>query len=37
MKILRRAGLVSVVKRGTNNWYAVVPAALEALRDALEA
>lgn len=37
MKILRGAGLVSVEKRGTNNWYAVVPAALEALRAALEA
>ena len=37
LKILREAGLVSVVKRGTNNWYAAVPEALEALRAALRA
>jgi ArsR family transcriptional regulator len=37
LKILREAGLVSVEKRGTNNWYAAVPGALEALRSALRA
>jgi ArsR family transcriptional regulator len=37
LKILREAGLVSVVKRGTNNWHAAVPEALEALRAALRA
>ena len=35
LKILREAGLVTSEKRGTNVWYAVVPAALEALRDVL--
>ncbi len=35
LKILREAGLVSVEKRGTNNWYATVPGALEALRGVL--
>ena len=35
LKILRQAGLVTVEKRGTNNWYAVVPSALDALRGAL--
>ena len=35
LKILREAGLVSVEKRGTNNWYATVPGALEALRGIL--
>jgi ArsR family transcriptional regulator len=37
LKILREAGLVTVAKRGTNNWYAAVPSALEALRSALRA
>jgi ArsR family transcriptional regulator len=37
LKILREAGLVTVEKRGTNNWYAAVPDALEALRAALGA
>lgn len=37
LKILREAGLVSSERRGTNNWYAVAPDALEALRDALAA
>ena len=35
LKVLREAGLVTSEKRGTNVWYAVVPAALEVLRDAL--
>ncbi|MBX9243825.1 winged helix-turn-helix transcriptional regulator [Actinotalea ferrariae] len=35
LKILREAGLVVSEKRGTNVWYAAVPAALESLRDAL--
>ena len=35
LKILRQAGLVTVEKRGTNNWYAAVPSALDALRGAL--
>lgn len=35
LRVLREAGLVSVEKRGTNNWYAAVPGALEALRSAL--
>jgi ArsR family transcriptional regulator len=35
LKILREAGLVTSEKRGTNVWYAIVPAALEALRAAL--
>jgi ArsR family transcriptional regulator len=35
LKILREAGLVTSEKRGTNVWYAAVPAALESLRDAL--
>ncbi len=35
LKILREAGLVTSEKRGTNVWYAVVPAALESLREAL--
>ncbi len=35
LKVLREAGLVTSEKRGTNVWYAVVPAALEALHDAL--
>ena len=37
LKILREAGLVTSEKRGTNVWYAAVPAALEQLRDALSA
>ena len=37
LRILREAGLVTSEKRGTNVWYAVVPAALESLRDALAA
>jgi ArsR family transcriptional regulator, arsenate/arsenite/antimonite-responsive transcriptional repressor len=35
LKVLRDAGLVTSEKRGVNVWYAVVPAALELLRDAL--
>ncbi len=35
LRVLREAGLVTSEKRGTNVWYAAVPAALEALRDAL--
>lgn len=35
LKVLREAGLVTSEKRGTNVWYAVVPAALEGLRQAL--
>ena len=35
LKLLREAGLVTSEKRGVNVWYAAVPAALEALRDAL--
>jgi ArsR family transcriptional regulator len=35
LRILREAGLVTSEKRGTNVWYAVVPAALESLREAL--
>lgn len=35
LKVLREAGLVTSEKRGTNVWYAAVPAALEALRTAL--
>jgi ArsR family transcriptional regulator len=37
LRILREAGLVTSEKRGTNVWYAAVPDALEALRDALGA
>jgi ArsR family transcriptional regulator len=37
LRILREAGLVTSEKRGTNVWYAAVPAALESLRDALRA
>ena len=37
LKLLRDAGLVTSEKRGVNVWYAVVPAALEVLRDALAA
>ena len=35
LKILREAGLVTSEKRGTNVWYAAVPAALETLQQAL--
>ena len=35
LKVLGDAGLVTSEKRGRNVWYAVVPAALEALRTAL--
>lgn len=35
LKVLREAGLVISEKRGTNVWYAAVPAALENLREAL--
>lgn len=35
LKILRAAGLVTSERRGTNIWYAAVPAALEAVRQAL--
>ena len=35
LKVLREAGLVTSEKRGTNVWYAAVPAALESLRAAL--
>jgi ArsR family transcriptional regulator len=37
LKVLADAGLVMGAKRGRNVWYAVVPAALEALRGALAA
>lgn len=35
LKVLAEAGLVTGERRGRNVWYATVPAALEALRDAL--
>ncbi len=35
LKVLADAGLVTSERRGRNVWYAVVPAALEALRGAL--
>ncbi|MFX0538378.1 ArsR/SmtB family transcription factor [Ornithinimicrobium sp. Y1847] len=35
LKILREAGLVTSERRGTNVWYAAVPAALESLRQTL--
>ncbi|MGY1601143.1 metalloregulator ArsR/SmtB family transcription factor [Geodermatophilus sp. SYSU D00815] len=35
LKVLVEAGLVTSQRRGRNNWYGVVPAALEALRGAL--
>lgn len=35
LRILREAGLVTSERRGTNIWYATVPAALEAVRQAL--
>lgn len=37
LRILREAGLVTSKKRGTNVWYAAVPAAMESLREALAA
>lgn len=37
LKVLRGAGLVTSERRGVNIWYAVVPAALELLRDVLGA
>ena len=36
LKVLADAGLVTSERRGRNVWYGVVPAALEALRTALE-
>ena len=35
LKVLADAGLVTSERKGRNIWYAVVPAALEALRTAL--
>jgi ArsR family transcriptional regulator len=35
LKVLREAGLVTVDKRGTNSWYAIVPGTLDALRAVL--
>jgi ArsR family transcriptional regulator len=35
LKVLGEAGLVTSERRGRNIWYAVVPAALDALRSAL--
>jgi ArsR family transcriptional regulator, arsenate/arsenite/antimonite-responsive transcriptional repressor len=35
LKVLSNAGLVVSEKRGRNQWYSVVPSALEALRSAL--
>jgi ArsR family transcriptional regulator, arsenate/arsenite/antimonite-responsive transcriptional repressor len=35
LSVLAEAGLVTSERRGRNVWYAVVPAALEALRTAL--
>jgi ArsR family transcriptional regulator, arsenate/arsenite/antimonite-responsive transcriptional repressor len=35
LKVLRDAGLVTSQKRGVNVWYAVVPGALDVLREAL--
>jgi len=35
LKVLTQAGLLTSERRGRNIWYAVVPAALESLRDAL--
>jgi ArsR family transcriptional regulator, arsenate/arsenite/antimonite-responsive transcriptional repressor len=37
LKILLEAGLVTRERRGSNNWYAAVPEALEALRASLTA
>ena len=36
LKVLTDAGLVTSERRGRNVWYGVVPAALDALRTALE-
>ena len=36
LKVLADAGLVTSERRGRNVWYGVVPAALEALRTALQ-
>jgi len=36
LKILREAGLVTSERRGVNIWYGVVPAAVAALRGALD-
>jgi len=35
LKVLSEAGLVTSERRGRNIWYAVVPAALESLREVL--
>ena len=35
LKVLREAGLLTSERRGVNNWYAAVPAALDALRGVL--
>lgn len=35
LRVLSEAGLVTKLRRGRNIWYAIVPAALEALRGAL--
>jgi ArsR family transcriptional regulator len=35
LKVLKAAGLVTTQRDGKNIWYAVVPAALEALREVL--
>ncbi len=35
LKVLRAAGLVTAQRDGKNIWYAVVPAALDALREVL--
>jgi ArsR family transcriptional regulator len=35
LKVLRSAGLVTAQRDGKNIWYAVVPAALDALREVL--
>jgi ArsR family transcriptional regulator len=35
LKVLKRAGLVTAQRDGKNIWYAVVPAALDALREVL--
>lgn len=35
LKVLKGAGLVTAQRDGKNIWYAVVPAALDALRDVL--
>src|SRR5512135_1336679 len=37
LKVLADAGLVTSERRGRNVWYAIVPAALEALHSALAA